>query len=160
MKNPGWPSIPGTQTCLQAAKMSLGGSSGSIRKHVLPYSPRASAALSRKALLLLLLQDAAGARSSDNLDDQIDAVLDDGLLPVHLAELLEAVPRIGAFDEQPKKGQMVEYILPVKAAEAELNLEVLERLFEFYYVQPAVTKSRKAALNTKLVSAGEQPLAE
>jgi hypothetical protein len=125
---------------------------------VLPYSPRASAALSRKALLLL--QDVEGDCSSANLVDEIEAILHSGQLPEHLAELLEAVPKIGAFDEQPEKGQFAEWILPVKTAEAELNLDVLERLFEFYYVQPALTKSRKAALNSKLISAGEIPLAE
>ena len=35
--------------------------------------------------------------------------------------------------------------MPVEPAEAELNLEVLEGLFDFYYVLPTKTSARKAA---------------
>jgi hypothetical protein len=41
-------------------------------------------------------------------------------------------------------------VLPVEAGEAEWNLDVLEALFDFYFVQPAKLQQRKDALNQKL----------
>jgi len=46
-------------------------------------------------------------------------------------------------------------IVDVEPGEAEWNLDVLESLFDFYYVEPARVQSRKAALNAKLASAGK-----
>ncbi len=39
--------------------------------------------------------------------------------------------------------------------EAEWNLEVVEMLFDFCFVQPAIAAKRKADLNTKLKDAGK-----
>ncbi len=49
-------------------------------------------------------------------------------------------------------------ILPVEPGEAEWNLDVLEALFDFYYVQVAVAAKKKAALNAKLADAGKPPM--
>jgi len=49
-------------------------------------------------------------------------------------------------------------ILPVEPHEAEWNLEVLEGLFDFFYVQPAKAKARRAALDAKLAAAGKPPM--
>ena len=46
----------------------------------------------------------------------------------------------------------------VEPGEAEWNLDVLEALFDFYYVQPAKHKKKKAALNKKLADAGKPPM--
>ena len=46
-------------------------------------------------------------------------------------------------------------IVDVEPGEAEWNLDVLESMFDFYYVEPARIQSRKAALNAKLASAGK-----
>ena len=48
--------------------------------------------------------------------------------------------------------------MDVEPGEAEWNLEALEGLFDFYYVQPARTALRKAALNKKLTDAGKPPI--
>jgi len=40
--------------------------------------------------------------------------------------------------------------VPVEPGEAEWTLETLERLFDFYFDQPAKTKERREALNKKL----------
>jgi hypothetical protein len=37
-------------------------------------------------------------------------------------------------------------------------LDIVERLFDFYFVGPALTASRKAAINAKLVAVGKKPL--
>ena len=49
-------------------------------------------------------------------------------------------------------------ILDVEAGEAEWNLDVVELLFDFYFVQPAISAKRKAALNLKLREAGKPEL--
>jgi hypothetical protein len=49
-------------------------------------------------------------------------------------------------------------IVDVKPHEAEWNLDLLESLFDFYYVQPARAKAKRDAFNKKLVDAGKQPL--
>ena len=46
-------------------------------------------------------------------------------------------------------------IVDVEEGEAEWNLDVLESLFDFYFVQPALTAKRKAVLNQKLKEAGK-----
>jgi len=46
----------------------------------------------------------------------------------------------------------------VEAGEAEWNLDTLEGLFDFYFVQPAVLQAKKEALNKKLSGAGKPTL--
>jgi uncharacterized protein Smg (DUF494 family) len=48
--------------------------------------------------------------------------------------------------------------MPVETGEAEWNLDVLESLFDFYFVQPANLKKKKDALNLKLKEAGKPPM--
>ena len=49
-------------------------------------------------------------------------------------------------------------MLPVEPGEAEWNLETIEFLFDFFYVQPAKTQKRKEALHEKLKQAGKLTL--
>ena len=90
--------------------------------------------------------------------DQIQEVIDSGKLPSHIEESLEAVRVIGNFATHPTKSQSTGEIVDVEPGEAEWNLEALEALFDFYYVQPAKTTARKAALNKKLADAGKPPV--
>jgi hypothetical protein len=46
-------------------------------------------------------------------------------------------------------------IVDVEVGEAEWNLDVLESLFDFYFVEPTKAAQRKAALNKKLKEAGK-----
>jgi len=46
----------------------------------------------------------------------------------------------------------------VEPDEAEWNLNVLEQLFDFYYVQPARAKKIRDALNAKRKAAGKSPM--
>jgi hypothetical protein len=120
---------------------------------VLPDSPKASAALSRRCLQHVL-REKAQTKSKD-LFDQIQEVVDGGKMPSHIEESLEAVRVIGNFAAHPTKSKSTGEIVDVEAGEAEWNLEALEALFDFYYVQPAKTVARKAALNKKLADAGK-----
>jgi Domain of unknown function (DUF4145) len=120
---------------------------------VLPDSPKASAALSRRCLQNVL-REAARVKARD-LYDEIQEALDSGKLPSHIAEGLDAVRAIGNFGAHPIKSKHTGEIIPVEPGEAEWNLDVLESLFDFYYVQPALLKAKKDALNKKLQEAGK-----
>ena len=49
-------------------------------------------------------------------------------------------------------------IVDVEPGEAEWTLDVVESLFDFYFVRPAQLAARKAEINKKLVETGKQPL--
>jgi hypothetical protein len=123
---------------------------------VLPDSAKASAALSRRCLQALLRQ-AAGVKHSD-LSKEIQEVLDSGKLPTQLAESIDAIRNIGNFAAHPMKTQHTGEILEVEPGEAEWTLDVLESLFDFYFVQPSILKQKRAALDTKLGTAGKPPM--
>lgn len=120
---------------------------------VLHDSPKASAALSRRSLQNLL-RESAGVRKG-NLANEIQEVLDSGKLPSHIADSIDAIRNIGNFSAHPLKSQSTGEIIKVEQGEAEWNLEVLEMLFDFYYVQPEKTRKRREALNSKLGEAGK-----
>ncbi len=123
---------------------------------VLPDSPKASAALSRRCLQNLLREKARVKHG--NLVDEIQQVIDSGTLPSHLVEVIDAVRNVGKFATHPIKSQKTGEILPVEPQEAEWNLAVLEALFDFYFVQPSVVKKKRAALDDKLKEAGKKPM--
>jgi hypothetical protein len=122
---------------------------------VLADSPEASAALSRRCLQHVL--DDKGFKSK-NLADQIDLVLKNGKLPSQIADNVDAIRNIGNFAAHPQKSLVAAEILPVEPEEAEWNLDVLESLFDFFYVQPDIAKQKRDTLNQKLQSAGKPPM--
>lgn len=121
---------------------------------VLSDSPKASAALSRRCLQHIL-REKAGVRPQ-NLNNEIDEVLPK--LPSYLAEAVDAIRNIGNFAAHPLKSTNSGEILVVEPGEAEWSLEVLEQLFDFYFVQPERLKAKKAALDKKLAEAGKNPM--
>jgi uncharacterized protein DUF4145 len=120
---------------------------------VLADSPKASAALSRRCLQTIL-KDQLGAKKKD-LNDQIDEVIATGKLPSHIDQGLHAVRNIGNFAAHTIKSTSTGTIVDVEDGEAEWNLEVVEMLFDFCFVQPAIAAKRKADLNIKLKDAGK-----
>lgn len=122
---------------------------------VLPYSPKASAALSRRCLEQLLHE--RNVSTKDNLSEAIGDALAKHL-PSHIEENLDAVRNIGLFATHPKKSSNSGEILDVEPGEAEWNLDVLESLFDYYYVQPAKSAKKRDDLNKKLAEAGKKPM--
>lgn len=120
---------------------------------VLADSAKASAALSRRCLQLLL-RDEAKVKPQD-LVKEIQELLDRKTLPSHIADSLDVVRNIGNFAAHPTKSKSTGEIVEVELGEAEWNLDVLEALFDFYFVAPARTKARKDVLNKKLTDAGK-----
>ena len=102
--------------------------------NVLADSAKASAALSRRCLQQVL-RLSAGVKKGD-LADEIQEVLNSNKLPTLLAKSIDAIRNIGNFAAHPNKNKITGEILPVEPDEAEWNLDVLEILFDFYYVQP------------------------
>jgi len=121
---------------------------------VVADSPKASAALSRRCLQHLL-RDVAKVQSGD-LAREIQQVLDKNDLPSHIAQAIDAIRNVGNFAAHPTKSQRSGEIVTVEPEEAEWNLEVLEALFDFYYVQPAIQRKRINALNSKLADIGKK----
>jgi Domain of unknown function (DUF4145) len=120
---------------------------------VLADSEKASAALSRRCLQHLL-REKAGVKKGD-LATEIQMVLDSKQLPSHLAEDLDAIRVVGNFAAHPIKSAQTGEIVEVEPQEAEWLLNVLEQLFDFYFVQPALAKAKRDALNAKLQGAGK-----
>ncbi len=123
---------------------------------VFPFSAKASAALSRRCLQNLL-RDAGKVKSSD-LSKEIQEVIDSGKLPSQLSDSIDAIRNIGNFAAHPAKSKSTGEIMPVEPEEAEWNLDVLESLFDFYYVQPEKVAKKREALNAKLQEAGKPPM--
>ena len=123
---------------------------------IINLSPKASAALSRRCLQNIL-RDKAGVKKG-NLANEIQLVIDSNSLPSHLSESIDAVRNVGNFAAHPLKSTSSGEIVEVEIGEAEWLLDVLEALFDFYFVQPAILKSKKDALNKKLADIGKPPM--
>jgi len=120
---------------------------------VLSDSPKASAALSRRCLQNILREKAKVTPA--DLSIEIDEVINSGKLPTHLSDALDAVRNIGNFGAHPIKSRSTGEVVDVEPGEAEWNLEILEGLFDFYFVAPKRLQEKKDALNKKLTEAGK-----
>jgi hypothetical protein len=101
-----------------------------------------------------ILREKANVKPSD-LAREIDEVLASQTLPSHLSEAIDAIRNIGNFAAHPIKSTNTGEILPVEPGEAEWTLDVLDGLFDFYFVQPTLLKQKRDALNAKLQAAGK-----
>ena len=123
---------------------------------VMADSAKASAALSRRCLQTIL-REHAKVKHQD-LSKEIDEVLATGHLPTHLAVDIDAIRNYGNFAAHPIKSTSSGEIVPVEPGEAEWQLDVLEGLFDFYFVGPAESKRKRDALNKKLADAKKPPM--
>jgi hypothetical protein len=119
---------------------------------ILPLSAKGSAALSRRCLQAVLA-NAGNANPKIDLSRQIDEVAPN--LPSDVRQMLEQVRVIGNFSVHPLKDTNSGTIVEVEPGEAEWNLDVLDELFDFYYVKPAAIKRKTDELNQKLTAAGK-----
>ena len=114
---------------------------------ILPVSPTASAAISRRCLQHFLRE--VVKVKSGNLIDEIKDIINTGKLPSYISEDLDAVRRIGNFAAHPIKNEQTGTILPVEPGEAEWNIKILYALFDFYCVEPDKSRKRRDELNQK-----------
>ena len=120
---------------------------------VLSDSPKAAAALGRRCLQTLL-HETLGIKGR-SLSDEIDTLLKDGNLPSGLQDSVDAIRNVGNFAAHPLKSEQSGLILEVEPGEAEWTLEVLEELFDFYFVRPKRIQEKRDAMNAKLAQAGK-----
>ena len=123
---------------------------------VLADSPKASAALSRRGLQHIL-QEKSGAQTQNNLAKTIEEVIDDPKTPRDVADSLDMVRNIGNFSAHPNKSTNTGEIVPVEPVEAEWCLDVIEMLFELYFVRPSEIQRRRDRVNEKLADTGKPP---
>lgn len=126
--------------------------------NTLPISPKASAALARRALQTILREQ--GYKAKD-LAKEIELLLNEPdaskAIPTSLRETIDGIRNFGNFSAHPITDLTSLQIIDVEPHEAEWCLEILEEMFQHFYVRPEETKKRKAALNAKLAAAGKPP---
>ena len=125
---------------------------------VLPISPKASAALSRRVLQALLQEQ---GYAGGNLARQVDAVLSEKdpskVLPANIKANIDAIRNFGNFSAHPITDVTSLQVIEVDPEEAEWCLEIVERLFDHYYVRPAADAKKREDLNEKLQRARKPP---
>lgn len=123
---------------------------------VIPISPKASAALSRRCLQSVL---ASAGYSDSSLAKQVQAAIDQTdaskALPPDIRDSLDAIRNFGNFSAHPITDITTSQIIDVEPGEAEWCLELLGELFEHFYVRPQRAARRREALNDKLAAAGK-----
>ena len=121
---------------------------------ILDLSPQASAALARRILQAVLVDQLHA--SGRDLEKQIESVV--AALPTHVGEQLHALRIVGNFAAHPIKDTQTGAVVPVEQGEAEWTLDTVEALFDHVFVAPEHAASRRAALNQKLQAAGKPQL--
>lgn len=121
---------------------------------VLSISPKASAALARRCLQNVLRGN--GIKERD-LSKEIDSFTTRPDIPSDLKETVDAIRNFGNFSAHPITDITTLQIIDVEEHEAEWCLDILDALFDHFYVRPAKAAARKAALNAKLAAAGKPP---
>ena len=62
------------------------------------------------------------------------------------------------FAAHPIKSKSTGEVVDVEPGEAEWNLDILEQLFDFYFVQADLLRKKKEKLNQKLADVGKPPM--
>lgn len=125
---------------------------------VLPLSAKASAALSRRCLQNILR---AHGYTAPSLAKEVDLLLNEADptkgIPNSLRQTIDGIRNFGNFSAHPVTDQTTLQIIDVDPHEAEWCLEIIEEMFEHFYVRPQQAAARKAALDAKLKAAGKPP---
>ena len=100
------------------------------------------------------LREQAKAPPSD-LYREIEWVLTNAGLPSYVTESLHDLRVIGNMAAHPTKSTATGDYVDVEPGEAEWTLDTLDALFGHYFVEPARTAARKAALAAKTASKAE-----
>ena len=124
---------------------------------LLEASPKASAAMSRRCLRRIL-HETIRFHGTD-LESELDALLASKQLPWYLADSLRTFRRMADFAAHPAKSLRPAEISDVQTGEAEWLLDTLDALFAFYFIQPAETDRKYAALMAMLRTEEETPVA-
>lgn len=122
---------------------------------ILPHSPEASAAVSRRLLHGFLARQTAAGQGP--LDEQIRTLSVSSDLPPYLKDALLALAGVARLDPGSPKTLHPEMLMEVEPGEPEWLLDVLQPLFELYFVQPARLRRRQNALEERIGPLPEPP---
>jgi hypothetical protein len=119
-----------------------------VASQIIFYSAEASAAISRRLLQRFLAAhvEAGGG----GLADQISRAVLNPELPLYLKDALRTYARVAKLDSGYSKNLHPEALTPVEPGEAEWLLDVLQPLFELYFVQPARLRRTQSALEEQV----------
>jgi hypothetical protein len=96
------------------------------------------------------------------LAQQVDEALNETsatkALPIAIRENFDAIRNFGNFSAHPLTDTSTLQVINVESGEAEWCLEILNQLFDHYYVAPAIAAVKRAALSAKLQAAGKPPM--
>lgn len=120
---------------------------------VLSASPKASAALSRRLLQLILRDEYKVKKGS--LSSEIDAFIKLPGIPSHITDAVDAIRNLGNLAAHPTKDKNTGEIVSVEPGEAEWLIDVIEALFDFSFVQPKKLEQRRNEINAKLKKIGK-----
>ena len=115
---------------------------------VIPYSPEASAAISRR-LLHRFLESHVGA-GGGSLAERIEAATSSGELPPYLRDALDTLAQVARLDVDDAKSARPDVLAPTQPGEPEWLLDVLDQLFDLYFVQPARLQRKRARLEEQV----------
>lgn len=120
---------------------------------VLSDSPNASAALARRCLQNLIREQEKISR--DTLNNEIDELLKRDKLPSYIAMDVHTIRRAGNVATHPMMNPETGVVADVEPWEAEFLLNILENLFDHYFVKPdeALEKREKITGKYKAVTA-------
>lgn len=122
---------------------------------VLSINEKASAALSRRCLELLLTKYCR--IEGKRLENKVDKAITDELFSSNLGEYLHMLREMGNFSLHPIEvsGEIVD----VEPQEAELCIQIIEELFDEVFVKPAKRKAIQKKFNDeKVVAANRKPI--
>lgn len=115
---------------------------------ILAESPEASAAISRR-LLHRFLAGHAGA-GGGGLADQVRRAVESDEIPPYLRDALRTFSQVAGLVSDGNKSLHPEALTPPQPGEPEWLLDVLQALFELYFVQPARMRRRLDALEERI----------
>jgi hypothetical protein len=78
-------------------------------------------------------------------------------IPRSLRETVDAIRHFGNFSAHPVDDLTTLQVIDVEPEEAEWCLEIIDAMFDHFYVQPAIAAAKKASLDAKLAAAGKPP---
>jgi hypothetical protein len=94
-----------------------------------------------------------------NLAKEVQQLLDETdrkkALPGSIHDTVDAIRNFGNFSAHPINDITSLQVIEVEPQEAEWCLEILEALFEHFYVGPTAAAAKKKALDAKLKAAGK-----
>lgn len=119
-------------------------------------SPRASAALSRRLLELILTRELGIKRNT--LFEMIGELMARSDVPPNIAKMVDIVRCVGIIAAHPKGYQNSDIIVGVERHEAELLVEIVDKMLEFAIVKPAQHKKGLEEFDRKAKTINKPPL--